>query len=119
MEEKRRAKRMDIDVTVKLSQIRNTKNLAGLKTEEFGVELTNVSETGIAFRSSEELKLNTFYDIHMEIWGKKRFDTVIEIVRMENNGDEMTMYGCRFIGLKPADRLDIQIHELLEERDGK
>ena len=33
---------------------------------------------------------------------------------MENLNDEPeTLYGCRFIGLRPADQLKIQIHEIL------
>lgn len=117
MQEKRRAKRMDIDVRIKLNLIKNTKDVSRLKKEEFEVDLVNVSEGGIAFRTAEELMLNTFYDTHMVLWDKEEFDTVVEIVRMENTGEEKTLYGCRFIGIQSADQLKITIHELIEERD--
>ncbi|MBE5939102.1 MAG: PilZ domain-containing protein [Lachnospiraceae bacterium] len=113
--EKRKSKRMKIDVSIKLNLIKNTKDLSGLNTDEMVVDLVNVSEDGIAFKTSEELKLNTFYDTHMVLWGKEEFDTVIEIVRMENTGEPKTLYGCRFIGIRPSDKLKITIHELVEE----
>ncbi len=114
MSEKRLAKRMEIDVSIKLNLIKNVKDVSKLNKEEFEVDLVNVSEGGIAFRSAEELMLNTFYDTHMVLWDKERFDTVVEIVRMENTGEEKTLYGCRFIGIKPADQFRITIHELTE-----
>lgn len=115
MLEKRYGKRMGIDVKIKLNHIKNTKDVSNLKSDEFEVKLINVSETGIAFKSKEELKLNTFYDTKMVLWDKQEFDTVIEVVRMENTGEDETVYGCRFIGIMPNNSLDIKIHELFSE----
>lgn len=42
---------------------------------------------------------------------------MIEIVRMENYGDEKTLYGCRFIGIMPSDQLKIQIYEMVSEME--
>lgn len=116
MNEKRKSTRMDIDVHIRLNEVKNFKNVAGLKKDEMDVSLVNVSRDGLAFKSEEELKLNTYYDVHVVLWTKETFDSVIEIVRMENmNNEPEILYGCRFIGIRPADQLKIQIHEILTQ----
>ena len=120
MEEKRRNIRMDIDVKIRLKQLKNG-NEADFKEEIVDVNLINVSRGGIAFKSKDDLKLNTFYDVTLKLWNSEVFETVIEIIRMENYGEEETLYGGRYIGMVPSDRLKIQIHEILleQEKNGK
>lgn len=114
MQEKRKSIRMGIDVTIKLNEVKNFKRVDDLNKKEMVVNLVNVSRDGLAFKSEEELKLNTYYDVHVVLWTKETFDSVIEIVRMENlNNEPEILYGCRFIGLRPADQLKIHIHEIL------
>ncbi len=114
MEEKRRAKRMDLNATLKLNQVETKKDITGLRREEFTVDVLNVSTTGIAFKCTEDLKIDTYYDIHVILWTKASFDSVVNIVRMEKlNGDEI-LYGCKFIGLRPSQELEIQIYEALQ-----
>ncbi len=119
MEEKRRALRMDIEVKIKLNELKTEKPIEGLKKEPIEVVLINASRGGIAFKTSEELKLNTYYDVSLVLWQMETFDTVVEIIRMENYGEKETMYGARYIGITPSDRLKIQIHELLLEQEKK
>lgn len=45
---------------------------------------------------------------------KSAFNTVIEVVRMENLGGDEIVYGCRFIGMKPSQQLEIEIYEALQ-----
>ena len=73
-----------------------------------------MSTGGIAFKSKEELRLNTYYDLHLVLWTKSSFDTVIEVVRMESLGGDDIIYGCKFVGLKPSQALEIQIYEALQ-----
>lgn len=114
MQEKRLSKRIDINVKIKLNELKNH-NTENLRRSEFEVDVVNISKDGIAFRTPEKLELNTYYDTKIILWTKETFDTVIEIVRMENMGNEVTLYGCRFIGIKSSDRLKIQIYELVNE----
>ena len=116
-QERRKSNRMDINVLIKLNSVKNNANTANLKQEEFEVELVNISRGGLAFRSNEKLALNTYYDTTIVLWTKEKFQTVIEIVRMENYGDEKTLYGCRFIGIMPSDQLKIQIYEMVSEME--
>lgn len=116
-QERRKSNRMDINVKIKLNSVKSNANTANLKQEEFEVELVNISRGGLAFRSNEKLALNTYYDTTIVLWTKEKFQTVIEIVRMENYGDEKTLYGCRFIGIMPSDQLKIQIYEMVSEME--
>ena len=116
-QERRKSNRMDINVKIKLNSVKSNANTVNLKQEEFEVELVNISRGGLAFRSNEKLALNTYYDTTIVLWTKEKFQTVIEIVRMENYGDEKTLYGCRFIGIMPSDQLKIQIYEMVSEKE--
>ncbi|MCI8668125.1 MAG: PilZ domain-containing protein [Lachnospiraceae bacterium] len=116
-QERRKSNRMDINVKIKLNSVKTSLNTDNLKQEEFEVELVNISRGGLAFRSNEKLALNTYYDTTIVLWTKEKFQTVIEIVRMENYGDEKTLYGCRFIGIMPSDQLKIQIYEMVSEME--
>ena len=116
-QERRKSNRMDINVKIKLNSVKSNANTVNLKQEEFEVELVNISRGGLAFRSNEKLALNTYYDTTIVLWTKEKFQTVIEIVRMENYGDEKTLYGCRFIDIMPSDQLKIQIYEMVSEME--
>ena len=116
-QERRKSNRMDINVKIKLNSVKSNANTVNLKQEEFEVELVNIARGGLAFRSNEKLALNTYYDTTIVLWTKEKFQTVIEIVRMENYGDEKTLYGCRFIGIMPSDQLKIQIYEMVSEME--
>lgn len=115
MVEKRNDVRMDIDAQIKLNLL-NSNSGAGEK-EAFDVHLINVSKGGIAFRAKEKLELNSYYDVMLRLWNSEVFETVIEIIRMENYGEEETLYGGRYIGMIPSDRLKIEIHEILLEQE--
>ncbi|MBE5926672.1 MAG: PilZ domain-containing protein [Lachnospiraceae bacterium] len=115
MSERRRSKRMDINVTIKLNELKSGTVSEGANKNEIEVAIVNISKDGLAFRTEEKLELNTFYDANVVLWTKETIQTVIEIVRMENYGDEATLYGCRFIGVLPADQLKIQIYEMVQD----
>lgn len=116
-EERRKSNRMDIDVTISLHSVVGGKLNVGNENEAIKVELVNISRGGIGFRTEQKLMLNTYYDTTIVLWTKEKFETVIEIVRMENYGEEKTLYGCRFIGLMPSDQLKIQIYEMITEME--
>ncbi|GEM_PF-1125333 len=118
-QEKRKSKRMNIDMTIKLDSLATKKDTSTLSKDAFSVELVNVSLDGLAFKSSEELKLNTFYNAEMRLWSNDVFNNVIEIIRMENKGDAETLYGCRFIGMKGQNQSRILVHQIIEENSQK
>ncbi len=114
--EKRWSKRMDINATIKLKAIRNNKAVFEPKLDEFDVEVLNISKGGMAFKTQEMLPLNSYYDAKVVLWTKESFDAVIEIIRMENEDVEGdTTYGCKFIGLNPAEQFKIDVYEIVNE----
>lgn len=115
MIERRKSKRMDISVSIKLKTIQEKSVSADINDNEFEVHVINISKDGIAFKSAEKMELNTFYDTTIELWDKETFDAVIEIIRMENLGVPETTYGCRFIGINAIKQYLIDVHQIIEE----
>ena len=114
--EKRKSKRLELNVKVKVRKIEDCDYLIPIK-DEFEVEVINVSKDGIAFRSAERMLLNTFYNVDVILWTKESFSAVIEIVRMENNGEAITTYGCRFVGISSADQFKIDVYQIVRDMD--
>lgn len=114
MEERRKSKRMELNVTLKLNQVETKRDITGLKKDPFEVDVLNISTGGIAFKSKDDLKLDTYYDIHVVLWTKAAFDSVINIVRMEKLDGDSILYGCKFVGLRPSQELEIQIYDALQ-----
>lgn len=112
--EKRSAKRMEIDVRIRLSELYNSESDVSRK-EELDVEVVNISKHGMAFISRENLNVNSFYDAKMVLWTKEKVDSIIEIVRKEKIDDNQFLYGCKFIGMVAADMIKIQIYEMFNE----
>ncbi len=114
--EKRWAKRMSINATIKLKSIRNNKYVIAANEDEFEVEIINISKGGMAFKTIEQLPINSYYDANVILWTKENFNAVVEIVRMENeNVGEPITYGCKFIGLPPAEQFKIDVYDIVNE----
>ena len=112
--DKRKSKRTDIDVTIKLKEIRGNYPV-GLSKAEMSVDVVNVSKDGIAFASKEILALNAVYDTNVVLANGEQFEAIIEIVRMESTGGAETLYGCRFIGINSEDQFKIDVYQILYE----
>lgn len=114
-QEKRKSKRMGINVAIKLKQVRGNMPTSAFNENEFEVNVVNISKDGMAFKSKEYLALNSFYDTKVVLWTKESFDTVIEIVRMESVDEDETLYGCRFVGISSADQFKIDVYQIVSE----
>lgn len=112
--DKRKSKRTDVDVQISLNEL-GDKYVSGFSNNMISVNVINISKDGIAFRTSEELPLNTFYDTVIKMSNCDSFDAVIEIVRTENLGDPETTYGCRFVGINSEDRFKIDVYQIVYE----
>lgn len=111
MEEKRRDKRLDLDVNVQLERL----DEEGVTTLKYvHVDVKNISRGGIGFSCSKELAIGTYYDTKIQIWTKEIVDAVIEIVRREQDGDGY-QYGAVFIGMMETDGLKIDIYQMFNE----
>ncbi|MCF0132169.1 MAG: PilZ domain-containing protein [Pseudobutyrivibrio sp.] len=113
MEEKRGAKRLDIDVKVEIERI----DEPGVTTIKYvDVEVVNISKTGLAFRiEGQEFETGACFDAKIQIWTKETIDTVFKIVRASKVDDNTNEYGCIFIGMTDTDALKIEIYQLFND----
>ena len=111
MEEKRKHKRLDLDVSVQLERL----DEEGVTTLKYvHVEVTDISRSGIGFKSNQELEIGTYYDTKIQIWTKEVVDAVIEIVRRQDTEGEY-QYGATFIGMTDTDALKIDIYQIFND----
>lgn len=111
MEEKRRHKRLDLDVSVQLERLDEN----GITTLKYvHVEVTDISRSGIGFKAAKKLEVGTYYDTKIQIWTREVVDAVIEIVRMEEVEDGYK-YGAVFIGMTDTDALKIDIYQIFND----
>ena len=112
MEEKRKHKRLELDVSVQLERLDED----GVTTLKYmHVEVTDISRSGLGFKSSQKMEVGTYYDTKIQIWTKEVVDAVIEIVRCERQQDDMYKYGCIFIGMTDVDALKIDIYQIFND----
>ena len=112
MEEKRRHKRLDLDVSLQLERLDED----GVTTLKYvHVDVTDISRSGLGFISKQELAIGSFYDTKIQIWTKEVVDAVIEIVRCDRQQDDMNKYGCIFIGMTDVDALKIDIYQIFND----
>ena len=101
MEEKRRHKRLDIDVSVQL--------------ERLDEDVTDISRSGIGFNAKVPLDIHTYYDTKIQIWTKEVVDAVVEIVRRTDSEEGVYHYGAVFIGMTDTDALKIDIYQIFND----
>ena len=102
MEEKRRHKRLDIDVSVQLERLDED----GVTTLKYcHVDVTDISRSGIGFNAKVPLDIHTYYDTKIQIWTKEVVDAVVEIVRRTDSEEGVYHYGAVFIGMTDTDAL--------------
>jgi hypothetical protein len=113
MEERRRHKRLDLDVSVELERL-DTEGTTTLKYVH--VDVTDLSKIGIGFKCDKQLDIGSFYDVQLTIWTKEVITSVIEIVRCVPSSDSSEyQYGCRFVGLSETDGLKIEIYQIFND----
>ncbi|MFV0464931.1 MAG: PilZ domain-containing protein [Lachnospiraceae bacterium] len=112
MQEKRRNKRLDLRVVVQLERLYSQ---GTTDTKYINVEVTDLSRSGIGFRTSQKLQVDTYYDTQIQIWTKEVIAAVIEIVRTNEDEDGIYHYGASFIGMTDADAIKIDIYNIFNE----
>ncbi len=111
MEEKRKHKRLDLDVTVELERL----DKDGVTTLRYvHVDITDLSRSGIGFKANQALEVGTYYDTKLTIWTKEVIDAVIEVVRCKETDDGYE-YGAEFIGMTDTDALKIDIYQIFND----
>ena len=112
LEEKRRSKRLDLEVTVQLERLAQG-DITTVKLMK--VDVSDLSSTGMGFISTVPLEIGTVYDTKIQIWTKEIVDAVVEIVRSEDDGKGGYHYGAIFIGMTDTDALKIDIYQIFND----
>ena len=78
------------------------------------IQFTDISRSGIGFKSAQKLETGTYYDAKIQIWTKEVVDAVIEIVR-RNDTENGYQYGATFVGMTETDALKIDIYQIFND----
>ena len=109
--ERRKYKRMDLDVRIKLTRVDN-----GQTPEEIPVEVLDISRAGIGFFCDRELVNGAVYQANIKIWTGDIISAFINLVRVsvQENGN---IYGGIFVGMPEADWCRIGVYETFQDYD--
>lgn len=116
MEEKRRDRRLDLDVTLELSRIDDPDGITTIRMVR--VDVTDLSRSGIGFKTKQELAVGSFYNTKLQIWTKDIIEAIVKIVRCSEEGDEYH-YGASFVGMIDKDALKIDVYRMFYESEEK
>ena len=109
MEERRRNKRTAMKSRLLI------KRLDGEETPaEVGIEIIDVSKSGVGFRAEQLLKIGEVYESYLTIWTKEVLHAFLQIVRIELQGEDYS-YGAVFIGMPEMDASRIEIYQTVHD----
>ena len=110
--DRRRRKRTDLDAHLTI------KKLDGSSIEEYGIDVVDVSLSGIGFMCADELELGSIYEGTLTIWTKEKIKVFLDIVRRSEKEDGIN-YGAHFVGLPDLYKRKIGIYQVVEEESQK
>lgn len=104
MKEKRKSKRLNVDLALKISNIFRQDNVL-IENIDAPIRVKNISKCGIGFETEATLPIGYYFNAKINLGNKESsLYTVVQIIRAEALEHGM-YYGCEFIGLAPI--LDI------------
>ena len=112
MDERRRKKRTDLDAHLTI------KKLDGSNIEEHGIDVVDISISGIGFKCADELELGSVYEGTLTIWTKEKIKVFLDIVRRDGKENGFH-YGADFVGLPDLYKRKIGIYQVVEEETHK
>ena len=103
MEEKRRAKRIQVELNLKISSLFMQDNI---KVENINapINVVNISRGGIGFITESVLPLDYYFNATLNLGDgpDATLYCVVKIIRNKELADGMHLYGCEMIGLAPV-----------------
>ena len=111
MEEKRRHERLPLKLELNISELFK-QDYELIPDINEGIEVKNISKSGIGFVCSHELPLNYYFDANIQLSEDKHFYAVLKIIRAEKQEGKYFI-GCEFVGL--ADILSARVDLYGEE----
>lgn len=108
MEERRKSKRSELKSSIVIKRL-DTK-----EDTEVGIEILDVSKTGVGFSCNQVLNIGAVYESFLTIWTKEVLHAFLEIRRIEKTGESYN-YGAVFIGMPELEVSRIAVYQTLEE----
>lgn len=109
MEERRKNKRSELKSKLVLKRLDQG-------NEDVGIDILDVSKTGIGFNCDQKLMIGSVYESYLTIWTKEVLHAFLEIRRIEKIDDNNYNYGAIFIGMPEMDAARIEVYQTVEER---
>jgi len=82
--------------------------------EEIGIDVQNLTKTGIGFNCDELLQMGAVYEAFLTIWTKEVIHAFIEVVRIEKMEGSYN-YGGLFIGMPEMDLQRIDVYNVVAD----
>ena len=108
MEERRKSKRSELKSKLVLKRLDQG-------SEDVGIEILDVSKTGIGYNCDQKLTIGSVYESYLTIWTKEVIHAFLEIRRIEKIDDNNFNYGAIFIGMPEMDAARIEVYQTVEE----
>ncbi len=97
MGERRRNKRLPFHMNLEITDLFKQNHIEMNRLHQ-KIEIVDISKSGLAFISDEDLPINYYFDAKILMPEHKFFSCVIKIIRKENLS-EGYKFGCEFVGL--------------------
>ena len=81
--------------------------------EEVGIEVLDVSKTGVGFICDRPLEIGAVYETNLKIWTDEVIHAFLKVVRIEQTEEERYICGTIFIGLTELDARRIEVYDLM------
>ena len=102
MLEKRRDKRISVELNLEISSLFKQDNVS-VENINAPISVVDISRSGIGFKSGSNLPLGFYFNACIQL-GKEdaKLYCVVKIIRSAKIDDNTTMYGCEFVGMAPV-----------------
>lgn len=99
MEEKRRYKRLPVELNLEVSEVFKQDNdvISDLNTE---IDVFDISKAGIGFTTSTYIPIGYYFNATIMLsTSEQKILTVVKILHREESDNGIYRYGCEFVGL--------------------
>ncbi|MCR4806330.1 MAG: PilZ domain-containing protein [Lachnospiraceae bacterium] len=101
MQEKRKEKRIPINIKLSISDL-YTENTNSLTDESSPIEVTDISAKGFGFLSTASLPIGYYFIANIELSKDlPQIITDVRIIRSQAVDNEQYQYGCEFVSISP------------------
>jgi len=98
LEEKRRFKRLPVDIKLTIESLYR-QNHESLDELNESIIVTDISKSGLGFLTSADLPMGYYFNARIEIDDERKFYGVMKIIRKAQEDDGSFHFGCEFVGM--------------------